>query len=264
MATGANTNQAEEQKTTETQEITITQERLDEIVRSAMGRAGKEFRVEAENLKKENEELKTKLAELETQKKETKTEGKGGEDVESLKARIEEMVKASKSYTQEVERYKSMLGEKEKAAEAAKNEAASVKKAVAMRDAASKIGFFDTQMVVNANEGFIKYDEDVKDYVVVPNDNKSPYRMNSQYAPMTLEEYFQEYAVKNPWMVRGDVKAGAGSTESQKSGLGGSKFKVEDIFGPKSNGRLANEFAKADPAGYRRLKDEARAKNLVA
>jgi hypothetical protein len=82
---------------------------------------------------------------------------------------------------------------------------------------------------------------------------------------MTPAEFFTDFAQKKPYLVKSDVRTGSGSGDSSRSGLptGRQQYKLEEIFGPHSSSKLANDLARRDPQEYRRLKSEARNKKLI-
>jgi hypothetical protein len=265
MATDA----TQEQATKDAQEkVTFSPEqqaRIDEIVRESMGRAGRET-------KQANEELAGKVTTLESELTTAKAElakaktpadkkdAKG--DVEALQAQLAEMRTAGQTTQSELERLRNVAAAKDKEVLEARSLATNVRRDAALQTAASKVNWVDPAIVVQLTRDLVQFDEQRKAFVVL-GDNGSA-KLNAAYEPMSLEEYLNDFATKNPYLVRGDTRGGAGSTESQRSGLSSNgKFTVDQVFGKKSDSALANKLALTDPKEYARLKVEARAAKLI-
>lgn len=242
------------------------QKRIDEIIQESMGRAGRE-------VKKQNEELSNKLqtlqAELEAARAETKAATTPSDKKESkaeadaLAAQIAEMKAIQTQTASEMERLKQLAAAKDRDVEAAKKEAVSIRKQVAIQNAASAQGFVDLDVVAALTSNAIQFDSEKGKFFVV-GENGQP-RMNSAYEDMTLEEFFQEFATKKPYLVRGELKAGAGSTEAQRSALNSQgKYTADQIFGRNSDPGLANKLAQGNPKEYARLKAQAREQKLIS
>jgi hypothetical protein len=106
---------------------------------------------------------------------------------------------------------------------------------------------------VNAlTEQHLEWDEAKQSFVV----------LNSEVTPA---EFFASFAAQKPYLVRSDARTGPGSSASSRTGLsdGHQRYKVEEIFGPKSNSRFAHELMQRSPDEYRRLKQQAKAQRLI-
>ncbi len=268
MATDADKNQASE-KNDEQKKVVFSEEqqaKVNELIQDAMGRAGREARERAAALEQNVATLTSKLTAAEEALKNasTKTEKSNAKaDVDALSAQIEEMKRAGQTTAQELE----ALRAKEKAllqeAAAARNETLSVRKQVAIQSAAGKVNFVDVSIVAKLTEDSIKWDEAKKTFIVV-NEQGQP-RLNASFDPMSLEEFYTDFAAKNPYLVRGDVKPGVGSSQNKRFDVSGNgKFTVTDVFGPKSDSKKATQLMKDDPAEYRRLKTMAKEQGLIA
>jgi hypothetical protein len=92
---------------------------------------------------------------------------------------------------------------------------AEILKNQAIRDAASHLEngleFHDLPMVIELVKNSIFLDKDSGAYIVKVN---GIVKQNSALMPMTLTEYFMEYAAARPYLVKSQVKGGAGSKES--------------------------------------------------
>jgi ribosomal protein L16 Arg81 hydroxylase len=269
MATEATT-QAQAAPTTEDKKTPIQfspeqQERINEIIRESMGRAGSEARKQAEEaqtqlqtLQKELEAAKAELGKAKTpsEKKDAKAEA------DALAAQIAEMKQIQTQTAAEMDRLKQLAAAREKDIESAKRETINVRKQNAIQNAASNQGFIDAEIVAALTADAIQYDTEKGRFFVL-GENGQP-RLNSAYEQMTLEEFYAEYAQKKPYLVRGDIKAGAGSSEAQRSALNAAgKYTVDQIFGKTSNASLANKLAMTQPKEYARLKAEAKDKGII-
>lgn len=262
------TNQAQEPNNDE--KITFTdkqQERVNELIRDAMGRAGREAKTEAETLKSELSSLRNELNEA----KQTLSTAKTGKekkdaqgDIEALQAQINEIQNAHKTVTQEVERWKTTAQKAVEEKNEYKVRSEQERKAYALRDAAQKINPFDVNDVVQATKDSVVWDEDKKAWSVINPENGQP-RLNSGLYPMSLDEFFTEFAAKKPYLVRGSAKPGIGSSESGRTDVANNgKYTVDQIFGKNSNSKLAQQLAKQDIKEYHRLKAIARESGLIA
>lgn len=264
MPTDGNNNQATDNND---QKVTFTPEqqaRIDEIVREAMGRAGKEARQTAEHMQTQMTDLKTQLSAAQEALSKAKTPAQkaaAGEDIDALKGEISEMKRIHEQRNREYEGLRQQLTTKDQEIAKSRDEAVNIRKQVAMRDAAGKGNFVDVGIVTQLTDKNIKYDSESGKFVVLTDDGTP--RMNAAYQPMGLDEFFVEYAAKNPFLVRGDMRSGVGSTEQQRSGLSNNgKYTVEQLFGKNSNAMLANKLKKENPAEYARLKVVARESGL--
>lgn len=241
--------------------VDLTQEQLDEVIKKAMGRAGKEYRDQAEAAAKKLEEMEAELTELRRIKEEKAASGSKVDetDTEALKAQLDEMRKANQSVNQMLERLKREKEATDQALLGTKAEALNIKKRVAMQEAAAKYGFFDLDDILNLTDRFVKFDGNE---VLVVSDNGAT-RMNGVYDNMTLEEFYKEYAEKKPHLVKANHRAGTGATSSNSSAVDTGAFTLEKVFGPKSDARVAVKLKQTNPDEYRRLRDQARAAGLL-
>ena len=248
------------------EKITFTPEqqtKIDELIRSAMGRAGSEHKAEATVALQKAAQLEADLAAAKADLAAAKGSGKkdAKETVEALEASIAEMRSANQATKDEVERLRKITADKDGEIAKAKNDTVNVRKQVAIQNAAGKCGFVDVEEVAALTEKFVSTDDSGK--FIVLNEAGTP-RVNSSYNPMTLEEFYTEYAAKKPHLVRGDVKLGTGASQAARTLSGNGKYELTQIFGPKSNSALANKLGTENPQEYKRLKVIAREAGLVA
>lgn len=79
----------------------------------------------------------------------------------------------------------------------------------------------------------------------------------------TIEKTVREFATQNPHLVKGATKSGSGSSPS--SGYPTApQYQLTEIFGPKSDARLANRIAQTNPMLYKSMRVQAKAKGLVS
>lgn len=238
------------------------QEKVNQLIREAQGRAAKEVRTELETAKAQVTTLQTELTEAKTRAASgTPAERKeGAQDVIALQAQIDEMRTAAATSTRELERLKEVSRNKDNDINNAKGETREVRKQVAMQEAASKIGFVDAMDAIALSRDVVKWSDDRGRFVVIGEGGAE--RMNGALDPMTLDEFFSEMATKKPHLVRSDMRGGTGSTESKGSPSFG-KIPLEKLFGAKSDARLANNLAMSNPAEYKKQRVAAKEAGLI-
>jgi hypothetical protein len=264
MATDTTKSGEEEVKITFTAE---QQARVDEIVRESQGRAGNEARARAAVAETKATELATQVSDLSKQLQKLQ-KGSGGSadektEIEQLRAKLDEVKSVQETSKAELDRKNQELAAKAKEALDARADAEGVRKQNAIQSAAGKNGFFNVDQVVKLTGDLVKYDATTKSFTVFTENGTE--RLNSEYKPMTLDEFYIEFAAKNPYLVRSDVKGGSGSSESVRTGVtGNGKFTVDQIFGKTSSGVLAQQLMKTNPAEYHRLKGVAKENGILA
>lgn len=73
--------------------------------------------------------------------------------------------------------------------------------------------FVDLRAAYELTKDHVAWSEELNQFAVVDADGQ-PVR-NSHLEPMTLQEFYTVFAIKHPYLVRGDLVPGAGSSESQ-------------------------------------------------
>lgn len=197
-------------------------------------------------IRRENEELKGRVKQSAEPKGDTPPE-------------VEELKRVAADTNRKVEEMAKQLQEKDSVIAQTKAETLKVRMDAAIMSAAGKVGFVDVGDVVQLTRGSVKWDEGRQTFVVV--NDQGVERLNSSYNPMTLEEFYMEYANKKPHLVRSDIKGGAGSAESLPTGARGTDIKR--IFGKESSAKEALELKRKDPAEYKRLKQDAVKMGLI-
>jgi hypothetical protein len=145
---------------------------------------------------------------------------KGKEDAVDQK-QFRELLEAEKAKTKNAEL---LAKAKEKEAADAAAEAMRIRKEVAISRAASKQNFYELDVVMKMTQDSIEWDDETKKFVVKEN---GIIKQNSSLEPMSLEEYFSSFAAQRPYLVNGDVKGGAGSSESKSNSAGLVKTKAD-------------------------------------
>jgi len=77
------------------------------------------------------------------------------------------------------------------------------------------VEFYELKTVKKLVEDDIEFDADSNQWVVKENGN---IKLNSGMTPMTLTEYFSQFAAARPYLVKGAVKNGTGAAESGRAG----------------------------------------------
>lgn len=239
------------------------QAKVEELIKGAKSAAAKELRAERDALKTEMDGLKSDLAKAVDAASKAKTPGERKEaqgDVDALRAEIAEMKRVSEASSAEFKRLQQQLQSKDKEVETIRNEAQNDRKKAAITAAATEANFISPSMVTTLTSDRVQWNPTLSRWVVLNDEGVE--RKNSEFEPMTLAEFYAEYADKNKFLVRGDVLPGAGS-RSSSGAPGVNKVKLEDVFGPKSNGKLAHELGTQRPEEYQRLKAQAKAQGLI-
>ncbi len=234
------------------------QKKVNDLIVAAKSEAAKQLRAEHAELKTQTDSLQAALDAAKADLAKAKTKGEKGDasaDIEALRA---EMASVAANHKSEVERITLGANAKAKEASDARAELARTHKDLAVTAAANSQNFYDPAAVAKLTSDHIVLNDEGK-YVVL-NDQGQP-RMNALYEPMSLPEFYAEYAEKNKWQVRGEVKGGAGS--SQRTGLTtNGRYELHQVFGPKFVPAIAAEVAK-DMVNYRRMKAQAISAGLI-
>jgi hypothetical protein len=262
MATETNNSQAQnnsEQNNNDQVKVTFDerqQARVNELIREKQGEAAREIRAQNAELQRQMAEMQAQLAEATKSQRKNPT-AEGAEDIEALKNVISEMKSVTAQRDQELDRYKQQLSAKASEVEKTRQEMVNIRRGMAIRDAASKANFVDLNAVSKLTEDSVKWDDSKGRFLVV-NPETGTERMNAAFEPMSLDEFYTEYAARNPYLVRGEARGGAGSYENQRNGASMvGRYEVESVFGPKGNALIAAKLFKSDPDEYKRLRKVA-------
>lgn len=241
------------------------QVKINSLIQDAQGRAAKEVREKATQLEQETATLKQQLAEANAKVAAASSSGErkdAKDDAVRLRQEIEEIKRAGQTTADELRQAREQAKAHENEAKTAREEAVTVRKTVAIQSAAAKANFVNTDVVNKLTADNIKWDTQ-KGKFVVYGDNGQP-RLNSSFEEMSLDEFYTEFASKNPYLVRGDVKLGIGSTGNQRTDVSNNgKFELKNVFGKDSSGKAAMELMKSSPAEYARLKQLAISSGLI-
>lgn len=187
----------------------------------------------------------------------------GDPDIQSLQGKIEEMTNLLENAKRETTRFQEEAHKKANEAQQVRNQMESVQKRIALTDAAVKLNFWNTEDIVSLTEHNIEFDQNLGRYIV-KGEHGQP-RLNTAMDPMTLDEFYKEFAAKRPHMVKSNQIPGFGSTPNGAGVLDGyGQIKVEDIFGAKANYELSAKVFKENRNLYDKLEKQAIARNLVA
>jgi hypothetical protein len=203
------------------------QEKVNQLIRDAQGRAAKELRVELDRTKAELEAART-LA--------PKTDSGAVE----LAAQVSEL--RAERDTLRRERADSIL-------------------TADLLSVAGAEEFHDTDLATRLMRDHVRLAEDGKPVVV--NADGTP-RLNANLDPMTLGELARAVATERPFLVRSSVRSGSGGVESRSKvePFGG----LDKLFGPGASKDAAaqlNRMALRDPQRYRSMRRQAVEKGLI-
>jgi hypothetical protein len=256
MATDLNLDGTSLEGHQEPTKVTFTDEqqsKIQQLIDTAVGRtranASKEFTDKITALNTEIETLKTSKA------------GKTGEASEADRLEFKNIVEQAKA---ETERYKQEAITRERETQAARSEAQEVRKEVAIANSASKIPFFNIEVVKTLTKDSITFDSERGQFVVKGPNGQT--RLDSTLEkPLSLDAYFAEFAAQNKYLVRSEIGSGTGSSETSRTDVAkNGRYAVTDIFGPKSSSAKASSLMKENPDEYKRLKGIARTEGLIA
>jgi hypothetical protein len=237
------------------------QDKVNELIHNAMGRAGADARAETQRLATEAATLKQQLADAND--KLAKAKDRSLKPDEAAQREIEEVKNASLATTQELARVKDQLKLKDAETAQAREEAVNIRKTGAIQSAAARTNFINTEIVAKLTADNIKWDATKGKFTVVA-DNGTP-RLNASFEDMSLDEFYADYAAKNPYLVRGDVRPGVGSSENGRFDISNNgKYEVKQIFGKGSSAVAAQKLMNENPAEYRRLRKIAVESGLLA
>jgi hypothetical protein len=254
--TGNDNNQATDQNVGKVTFTDEQQARVNELLREAQGRAAKEVKTERDRLAEELRVLK------ETQTTTGNTSDKTGEppkpgDIDYKK----EVERIKKEYDNENKLTKAEAKAASDRAEAVERQLRTRDRFDAIREAMDGIGveYVNRNDAVVLSEKHVVWDTERKRYVI--HDESGNLRYNKSLEPLSLTEFYQGFVTERPYLIKAQVRGGAGSKESVTTGT--EKYKLEDLFGPKSIGKLAQQVATKDIAEYRRLKAAAKDAGLI-
>jgi hypothetical protein len=131
--------------------------------------------------------------------------------------------------------------------------------AAVLRAAVGTTTFFDPELASQILRSSIKIVEGKP--VVIGQDGQP--RLNASFDPMSPAELAQELAASKPFLVRGTVGPGLGSSQ-RSDAVSHERIPLESIFGRGSDGGAANRLAMRSPKEYQRLKLAAREKGLIS
>jgi hypothetical protein len=209
--------------------VTMSKDALNKLITSKMGKAGADARAEAEKLRLENQRLKEVAA------------GQGSQD--------------------ELERVRGELASS-KLEQAAILEA-SVKRQrdLVIAQESSKHGFIDVDTLQRWTRQNLRHNATTGSFEVIADDGTPV--LNAAQEPISVTDFFADYASKKLWLVRGSVKSGGGGTSSSGTPAP-TTLPLSHYFGPGSNASAVNALSINRPSEYRRMRLEAIRQNLIA
>lgn len=242
------------------------QVKVNELIQQAQGKAAKDLRTELDATKTQLTTLQSDLVAAKEAVLKAKTSADRGDanaDVVALKAQIDEMKNTHKTVQDELVTWKKEASAKAAEVVSANTVTLNLKKQYAITSAASKreLGFVDVGVVEKLTHDLVQWDTELGQFVGLNDAGHT--KLNSAMEPMTLDEFYADFASKNKFLVRSDVQFGAGGTEGSRSEVGGTRYEVKDIFGRGSNATLANELKLKNPQEYSRMKQQARKLGLI-
>jgi hypothetical protein len=203
--------------------------KLDSILKKAMGRAGADARAEAERLRVENERLKQVAA------------GQGSAD--------------------ELERVRGELASSKLEQAAILEASVKSQRDLVIAQESSRHGFIDVDALQRLTRQNLRHNATSRSFEIIADDGTPV--LNAAQEPISVSDYFADYASKKPWLVRGQVKSGGGGTSSSGTPAP-TTLPLSHYFGPGSSASACNALSINRPSEYRRLRQEAVKIGLVA
>lgn len=232
---------------------TKQQEKVNQLIKDAQGRAAKDIRAKLTAAEAEVTRLKGSSA---TQHTDPDT----GKEPDANKDN--EFRRIAEQRARELDAAKKEVEQARREADKARKAAINTEKRFVLTSAASKQDFVDVSDVISLTSDAVVWDEDQSKFIVV-NENGEP-RLNSAFAPMSVDEYYADYASKKAHLVKSGARGGAGSSTSNRSSTAnGKRYELDKLFGKDSDAGVVNRLWKENPAEYKRLRAQAVEAGLV-
>jgi hypothetical protein len=131
----------------------------------------------------------------------------------------------------------------------------------ALEVAASKYGIIDPSVCSTLLGSSIRVSDSGAFEVVTPEGTP---RLTSSFTPLSLDQHVKEFADSRPYLVRSEVRSGAGSSYDQYPTFNQqSQYKVEEVFGKGSSSLKASKLMRESPSRYHELRKEAVKRGLL-
>lgn len=218
---GGTNNEAQNQnnQNNENKKVTFTDEQqaaLNDIIEKRLARERSKAQQELEAERTAKADLEKQL---EAERNKATNKGNNG-------AGNGEETPEQKQFRELLEGEKAKATKFEQAAAKAREEAANARasemktrKEVAISRASSGCNFHSLDAVLKLTTDMIEWSDEEKTFVVREN---GIIKQNNELKPMSLDEFYKDYAAKNAFLVNGDVIGGAGSSENRGGNNGGS------------------------------------------
>lgn len=119
-------------------------------------------------------------------------------------------------------------------------------------------GFVDADLAVQILRNQVKIGTDGKPVAIDADGNE---RLGDDFAPLSLQALAAELAQSKPFLARGSVRSGSGSTPAQSHA---STLKISEYFGKgATKGAELHRLARVDKARYHQMREQARREGLV-
>ncbi len=210
--------------TTEKVEFTPAQQAVfDAALKRGMGRAGADARQEAERLRTENQRLKEVAA------------GQGSAD--------------------ELERVRGELASSRLEQQAILETSVKSQRDLIIAQESSKHGFIDVDTLQRLTRSNLRHNAATGSFDVIADDGTPV--LNAAQEPISVTDFFADYASKKPWLQRGQVKSGGGGTSSGGVPVPSTTLPLSHYWGPNSSAKDCNALSILRPDVYRRMRLEA-------
>ena len=198
------------------------QQVFDAALKRAMGRAGADSRAEAEKLRLENQRLKEVAA------------GQGSAD--------------------ELERVRGELASSKLEQAAILEASVKSQRDLVIAQESSKHGFIDVDTLQRLTRQNLRHNTTTGTFEVV--DDSGVPVLNTAQEPISVTDYFADYAAKRPWLQRGTVKSGGGGSSSGGVPVS-TTLPLSHYWGPNSSAKDCNALSINRLLDYKRMRAEA-------
>jgi len=128
-----------------------------------------------------------------------------------------------------------------------------------IRSACAKEDFLDIDLAVEISKRSVRV-VDGKPVVIDPATGSE--MLDETLSPVTVQGLARRIATDKPFLVRSRVVGGTGASERGNLPMPPT-VNLEDLFGKRSKGQLANQLAQRSPREYRRLRSLAQQQGLI-
>ena len=248
------TQTAAPQTTTQEEPVTFSesqQKAIDRIIQDRLARAARASKAELDAANAKAAEIAEKLA---------AKQGTQSANEADPEAQVAEFRRVSEANRAEADAARKAAEAKSLEAKEAHKKLENYQIQSAIERQAELANFIDPSIVVHLVKDKARLNDDGTVAIIGENNEQ---RYNNQYKPMSLAEFINEFAESRSYLVRSDVKTGAGSTATAKFNGGKPQYELAQVFGQKSDSKLALKLSRENMPLYKQMRAEAVAQGLL-